>query len=561
MPNKTRTGGQLIVDALKTHGVDTIFCVPGESYLPVMDALYDVSNEIRLIVCRHEGGASNMAEAYAKLTGKPGICMVTRGPGACNASIGIHTAMHDSTPMVTLIGQVQRDEMGRGAFQEVEYREMMKPLTKWVDQIEDPAKVPEIMSRAFQTASSGNPGPVALALPEDMLREPAAVAPVDPFQPVKAAPHPRDMTRVRDMLSQAKRPMVIVGGSDWSDDAKVQFAQFVEANNLPVTCAFRRLDTFDNFHRCFIGDLHIAPNPKVIEHVKESDLILAVGTRLGEIMTQGYSLFDLPKPKQALIHVHASAEEIGRVFQPVLGIESSMDAFAEAAKELEPVDSSAWESWAEAARQDYEAYGVSPGYEGDLDLGAVMGEVQKRLPDESVVTIDAGNFSGWSHRYLRFGDQRRFLGGTVGAMGYAVPAAVAAKLHQPDRVAVACVGAGGFGMTGNELATAKMYGVNPIVLIFNNRMLGTIRMHQEKFYPGRTIGTELTNPDFTAMAQALGAFAQRVEKTEDFAPAMDAALDANEPAVIEMITNPDQITTLKTLSAIREDSLKAATSS
>jgi acetolactate synthase I/II/III large subunit len=561
MPNKAKTGGQLIVDSLRAHGVDTIFCVPGESYLPVMDALYDVSNEIRLIVARHEGGASNMAEAYAKLSGKPGICMVTRGPGACNASIGIHTAMHDSTAMITLIGQVQRNEMGRGAFQEVEYREMLKPLTKWVDQIDDPAKVPEMMSRAFQTASSGSQGPVALALPEDMLREPASVASVSPFEPIQAAPRPKDLVKMRDMIAKAKRPLVVVGGSNWSDQAKDLFAKFIEANNLPVTCAFRRMDVFDNEHPNFIGDLHIAPNPKLIEHVNESDLILAVGTRLGEIMTQGYSLLSVPKMKQTLIHVHASAEEIGRVYQPDLGIVSGMECFAEALQDLDPVTSSAWQDWTKVGRKDYEAFQISPGYEGDLDLGAVMTYLRENMPERWAVTIDAGNFSGWPHRYLRFGKERKFVGGTVGAMGYAVPAAVAAKLQDPDRMALAFVGDGGFGMTGNEIATAKMYGVNPIVLIFNNGMLGTIRMHQEKYYPGRTIGTDLANPDFTAMSQALGAFAVRVNKTEEFAPAFEAAQAANQPAVIELMTNPDQSTTRMTLSGIRNASLKAAASS
>ncbi|MEQ8193474.1 MAG: thiamine pyrophosphate-binding protein, partial [Rhodospirillales bacterium] len=535
MPEKARTGGQLIVEALRTHGVDTVFCVPGESYLAVMDALYDVSNEIRLIVCRHEGGAANMAEAYAKLTGKPGICMVTRGPGACNASIGIHTAMQDSTPMITFIGQVQRDEMGRGAFQEVEYRDMMKPLTKWVEQISDPSKIPEIVSRAFQTASSGNPGPVALALPEDMLREPASVPPVDSFRPMHGSPHPKDLARMRDMLAKAQKPLMIVGGGGWTDEARANIVKFAEANSLATCCAFRRLDVFDNAHPCYAGDLHIAPNPKLIAHVKEADLILAVGTRLGEIMTQGYSLFEPPKPRQPLIHVHASAEEIGRVYQPTLGIASGMAAFAEAVQSLEPVDSSRWKSWVAQAHKDYEAFQVSPGYAGDLDLGAVMTELRAKLPEESVITVDAGNFSGWPHRYLRFGKGRRFVGGTVGAMGYAVPAAVAAKFHRPDRIAVACVGDGGFGMTGNEIATAKMYGVNPIVLIFNNRMLGTIRMHQEKHYPGRTIGTDLTNPDFVKMAEALGAFAQRVTKTAEFGPAFEAAVKSHQPAVIELM--------------------------
>ncbi|MEL0108116.1 MAG: thiamine pyrophosphate-binding protein [Rhodospirillaceae bacterium] len=561
MPKNAQTGGQLIVESLRAHNIDTVFCVPGESYLPVMDALYDVSDEIRLIVCRHEGGASNMAEAYAKLSGKPGVCMVTRGPGACNASIGIHTAMHDATAMITLIGQVQRDEMGRGAFQEVEYRDMMKPLTKWVDQIEDPAKIPEMMSRAFQTASSGNQGPVALALPEDMLREPASVASVGPFQAIQAAPRRKDLERMRDMIAKAKRPLVLVGGSNWSDQAKEHFAAFVEVNNLPVTCAFRRMDVFDNEHPNFIGDLHIAPNPKVIEHVNESDLILAVGTRLSEITTQGYSLLSVPKMKQTLIHVHASAEELGRVYQPDLGIESGMENFAEALQDIEPVESSGWRAWMQAGRKDYESFQISPGYEGDFDLGDVMTYLRENMPDRSAVTIDAGNFSGWPHRYLRFGKEKKFIGGTVGAMGYAVPAAVAAQLHDPDRMAVAFVGDGGFGMTGNEIATAKMYGANPIVLIFNNRMLGTIRMHQEKHYPGRPIGTDLANPDFTAMSQALGAFAVRVSKTAEFAPAFEAAVESKQPAVIEMMTNPEQSTTRLTLSDIRNASLKAAASS
>ncbi|MCH6590551.1 MAG: thiamine pyrophosphate-binding protein [Proteobacteria bacterium] len=558
MPDRAapRTGGRLIADALRVHGVETVFCVPGESYLEIMDGLYDLSNDIALISCRHEHGAANMAEAYAKLTGRPGVCMVTRGPGACNASIGAHTAFQDSTPMVLLVGQVRRGHMGREAFQEVDYRHMYAPLAKWVTQVERAEQLPEVMARAFHTAVSGRPGPVVLALPEDMLCEAADVADTAPHEAERAHPDAADLERLRRRLAGAERPVMIVGGGGWTDGARDGILAFAEAHGLPTCCSFRRHDLFDNTHACFVGELGLGPNPALVKRVKEADVLLVVGARLGEMTTQGYTIVEAPKPKQTLIHVHAGAEELGRVFEPALAIQSGMAEFVEAARALAPVDGTRWREWAAGARRDYEDNRRPPAFDGALDLGRVMTELNERLPRDAIVTVDAGNFSGWAQRYLAFGGGRRFLGATSGAMGYGVPAAVAAKIARPERMVVACVGDGGFGMTGQELLTAVLYGVNPVILVFNNAMYGTIRMHQERDHPGRVIGTDLASPDFAALAVAYGAHGETVERTEDFAPAFERALGSGKAAVIELRMDPDVINTRTTLTALRERAAK-----
>ena len=553
--SETRTGGAHVVDALCLHGVDTAFCVPGESYLAVLDALHDARNVIKLVTCRHENGAANMAEAYGKLTGKPGVCLVTRGPGACNASIGVHTAFQDSTPMVLLIGQIPRPFAGREAFQEVDYRRMFAPLAKWVEQAESSADLPDLMARAFHAAMSGRPGPAVLALPEDVLGESVEAARVQPLSIERARPASADMDRLGVLLGKAQRPIMIVGGGGWTEEARDSALVFAEANDLAVCCSFRRHDIFDNGHPSFIGDLGTGPNPELVARVKAADLVLAVGARLGEITTQGYTLIGAPRPEQTLVHVHAGAEELGRVFTAELAIHSGMAEFVAAAAELEPADTPPWRDWRAAARREYEEGLVPPSSDGRLDLGAVMGAINERLTADAILTTDAGNFSGWVHRFVGFGGGRRFLGATNGAMGYGVPSAVAAKITAPERMVIGFVGDGGFGMTGQELATAVVSGAAPLIIVFNNSMYGTIRMHQERDYPERVIATDLANPDYAALAVAHGAFGEAVERTEDFAPALDRALASGKAALIELRTDPNIITTRTTLATIRAKAL------
>jgi acetolactate synthase-1/2/3 large subunit len=547
-----RSGGQLVVAALRAHGVEMAFSVAGESYLEVLDALYDAP-EIRLITCRQEGGAAFMAEAYGKLTGKPGLLLVTRGPGACNASIGIHTAFQDSTPMVVLVGQVARHQIDREAFQEVDFRRMCGPLAKWVTQIDMAERVPELLNQAFQVAVSGRPGPVVVAMPEDMLRDRAAAATTGPYRAVRAHPGAADLAELRRLLAAAERPIVMVGGSGWSDAACADIARFAQASDLPVCCSFRRQDIVDNRLPIFVGDLGTGAAPSLVARFKAADLVIAVGARIGEITSQSYSLLGVPDPGKTLIHIHAAAEELGRVFVPTLAMQSGMPEFAAAAAVLEPVSNPRWAAWRKEMRAQYEA-GLAPNKLGEapaLDLGAVMTWLRQRLPDDAIVTSDAGNFSGWPNRFLQYRRPGRQLGPTSGAMGYGVPAAVAAKIARPGSIVVGFAGDGGFMMTGQELATALAEGAAPIILLFNNAMYGTIRMHQERRFPGRVVGTALKNPDFKAVAKAYGAFAARVQRTEEFAPAFEEAVASGRAAVIELRMDPEIITTRTTLSALR----------
>jgi acetolactate synthase I/II/III large subunit len=544
------SGGQLVVAALRAHGVDMAFSVAGESYLEVLDALFDAP-DIRLITCRQEGGAAFMAEAYGKLSGRPGVLLVTRGPGACNASIGIHTAFQDSTPMVVLVGQVARHQLDREAFQEVDFRKMFAPLAKWVAQIDLAERVPELINQAFQVATSGRPGPVVLALPEDMLRDRRAATVVGPYRPVRAHPGAADLAELRRLLAAAERPMMLVGGSGWSDGACRDIASFAQANGLPVCCSFRRQDIVDNRLSCFVGDLGTGASPALVARIKEADLLLAVGARIGEITSQSYTLLGIPDPGKVLIHVHAAAEELGRVFRPRLAIQSGMPEFAAAAVALPPVASRRWSRWREAARAEYEAGLRASATDSPLDLGQIMGWLRGRLPDDTIVTSDAGNFSGWPNRFLQYRRPGRQLGPTSGAMGYGVPAAVAAKLVHPDRLVVGFCGDGGFMMTGQELATAALEGTGPIILLFNNSMYGTIRMHQERRFPGRVVGTALKNPDFVALAHAYGAFGASVTRTREFVPAFAEAAAHKGAAMIELKMDPEAITTRTTLSEIR----------
>ncbi len=552
------SGGQLVVAALRAHGVEMAFSVAGESYLEVLDALYDAP-EIRLVTCRQESGAAFMAEAYGKLTGKPGVLLVTRGPGACNASVGVHTAFQDSTPMVVLVGQVARYQIDREAFQEVDFRKMYAPLAKWVTQIDMAERIPELMNQAFQVAISGRPGPVVVALPEDMLRDRRAADIVGPYRAVHAHPGAADLAEMRRLLAAAERPIMLVGGGGWTDAACADIARFAQANELPVCCSFRRQDIMDNRLSGFVGDLGTGAAPALVARFKAADLVLAVGARIGEITSQSYTLLGVPDPGKTLIHVHAAAEELGRVFRPTLAIQSGMAEFAAAAAALSPVPAPRWRDWRAAARAEYEAGLMPTPFEPvpALDLGRVMTWLRGRLPDDAIVTSDAGNFSGWPNRFLQYRRPGRQLGPTSGAMGYGVPSAIAASLVHPGRIVVGFCGDGGFLMTGQELATAIGAGAAPIILVFNNAMYGTIRMHQERRYPGRVVGTALKNPDFAALAAAYGAFSATVSRTEEFAPAFEAAVAARRPAIIELRMDPEVITTRTTLSALRRQAAAA----
>lgn len=547
-----RSGGQVLVDQLLVHGTDMAFCVPGESYLEVLDALYDARDRIRLINARQEAGAANMAEAYGKLTGRPGICLVTRGPGACQAAVGVHTAFQDSTPMILLVGQVARDTVDRESFQEIDYRQMFGPVAKWAAQIDQAERVPEYMARAFHVATSGRPGPVVLALPEDMLTDRVVVADAEPYQAIQPSVDPADMARVRQLLEKAERPLLMVGGSRWTDAACAQALAFAEAWNLPATASFRRMDILDNRSKVYVGDFGTSPVPSLAKRMKESDLILVVGARLGDITTQAYTTLDSPQPKPVLIHVYPDADEIGRVFRPTLGIAAGPAAFAAALAGLKPTKAPRWAAWTEAARADYVATLVPSPYNGALDMGRAMADLRGKLPADAVVTLDAGNHTGWPMRYLSFGRPGRLVGPTSGAMAYAVPAAVAASLVHRDRLVIGCVGDGGFQMSGQEFATAVQHGGKPIILVFNNRSYGTIRMHQEREHPERVVGTDLVNPDFAAFARAFGGHGEIVARTDEFMPAFERARASGKAAVLDLRTDTELLTTRMTVTALRE---------
>ena len=551
----TRTAAQILVDALKIHGVDAAFCVPGESYLAVLDALYDAREEIRLIVARQDGGAAYMAEAYGKVTGKPGICFVTRGPGATNASIGVHTAHQDSTPMIVFIGQVPGEFADREAFQEIDYRQMFGPMVKWVAQIDRPERVHEYVSHAFHLAMSGRPGPVVLALPEDMLTQTACVADVAPYQVVQASPSAADMEKVRGLLARSQRPLVILGGTVWTLEACRDLQVFAEASGLPVAASFRFQDLIDNNHAHYVGDVGIGINPKLAARVREADVLLVIGARLGEMTTGAYTLVEPPRPKQKLVHVHAGAEELGRVYQGELLINSGMPQFAAAARNLE-LDGAAWKSWREQARADYIQWTRPAPIPGKVQYAEIVAWMREHLPKDAIIANGAGNFAGWISRFYRYPGLRTQVAPTNGSMGYGVPAGIAAKVAQPGRLVVSVNGDGDFLMNGQELATAVQYDLPVIFIVVNNGMYGTIRMHQEREYPARVYATALQNPDFVALARAYGAHGERVEETAAFAPAFERARTAGKPAVIEVRIDPQAITTSTTLDAIRARALK-----
>ena len=546
-----RAGGQILVDALQGHGVERVFGVPGESYLAVLDAFYGARNRIEFTVCRQEGGAAYMAEAWGKLTGTPGVCFVTRGPGATNAAIGVHAAMQDSTPMVLFIGQVARNQADREAFQEIDYRAMYAPLAKWVAQVEDPARIPEYVGRAFHTATTGRPGPVVLALPEDMLRETAAVADAPAAQPVAMTPARTEMAKLRGLLKVAQRPLMIVGGAGWTEKASDDIVAWAKANNLPVGAAFRRQDCFDNYDPRYVGHVGIGINPALAARVQDADLIIAVGPRLGEMTTAAYTLLQPPAPRQTLVHVHPDPNELNSVYRAALAIAAGPAEFAATARAMKRIDHAAWDGWTGAARADYLQHCEPVQNPGDLQMAEIVAWLDETLPDDAIMTNGAGNYSIWLHRFYRWRRFRTQAAPTVGSMGYGVPAAVAAKLAYPDRVVVSFNGDGCFMMNGQELATAVQYGADAIFIVVNNAMFGTIRMHQERNYPGRTVATELTNPDFAALARAYGAEGEVVERTEEFAPAFERALAADRPSLIELRIDPEVITPNATLSGLR----------
>lgn len=551
------TGGKILVDCLLTQGVDEVYCVPGESYLEVIDALYDARESIRLMVCRHESGAANMAEAYGKLTGRPGIAMVTRGPGAANAAIGLHTAFQDSTPLILFVGQVARDCLEREAFQEIDYRRFFGQISKWVAQIDDPRRIPEFLSRAFHTAVSGRPGPVVLALPEDMLIEQAIAAAAPAYQRVAASPSTLQMARLKTMLEAARQPIAIVGGSGWTESAVDDLRRFAEEWSLPVACAFRCQDLFDNTHPQYAGDVGIGINPRLAQRIKEADLVLAIGPRLGEMTTGGYTLFDIPKTRQKLVHVHAGAEELGRVYAADLPINAGMPEIAAALFELRRERAAAWEPGTSAAHDDYLAWSTPSPIVGPLQMGEIMTYLRAALPADAIVTNGAGNYSSWVHRFYRHRHFRSQLAPSSGAMGYGVPAAIAAKSIYPERMVVCFAGDGCFMMSGSELATAMQYSLAVIFIVVNNGQYGTIRMHQEREHPGRVHGTQLTNPDFAAYARSFGAFGETVLGTEQFAPAFERAKQCGRPALLELRLTQEAITPSTTLSAIRSQALKS----
>jgi acetolactate synthase-1/2/3 large subunit len=553
---KTRHGGKILVDALVAQGVRMAFGVPGESYLPVLDGLHDVRDKLKYVICRQEGGASYMAEAYGKLTGEPGVLMVTRGPGAANGAIGVHTGFQDSTPMVVFVGQVGNDFVEREAFQEIDYRRMYGPMTKWVAQIDRVERIPEYVSRAFHTAMSGRPGPVLLALPEDTLFAEAAVADVPKHHVIRPTVSSSDIQEVRKLLENAQRPFVLLGGGGWNREATQKLQKWAETHGLPVGTSFRCQDLFDNRSPSYAGDVGIGINPKLAQRVKDADVLLVIGARLGEMTTSAYSLLEVPVPRQTLVHVHAGAEELGRVYRPAVAINSGYPQFVDALSSLSFKNSS-WKEKTETARKEFLEWTEPKTMPGDLQYGQVIRWLSDNLPEDTIVAGGAGNFAGWLHRHFRYKGFRTQLGSTNGSMGYGYPAAVAAKLAAPNRSVLGLCGDGDFLMNGQEIATAAQYGAAFVALVVNNGMYGTIRMHQEREYPGRVSGTELKNPDFAAYARAFGGHGETVERTEDFAPAYQRAAASGKPALIELRIDPDAITPAATLTAIREKALQA----
>ncbi|WP_099864612.1 thiamine pyrophosphate-binding protein [Pararhizobium haloflavum] len=545
-----RTGGELIVDALVANGTKRLFCVPGESYLAVLDALVDA--DIGVTVCRQEGGAAMMADCWGRLTGEPGICFVTRGPGATNASAGLHIARQDSTPMILFIGQVQREAREREAFQEVEYRRAFTEFAKWVGEIDDARRIPEFVTRAFSVATSGRPGPVVLTLPEDVLRDRVDAPAPKAYTRVETYPGAAQMEEMERRLLEAKRPFAILGGSRWSEQAVSSFASFAERHELPVGCSFRRQMLFDHLHPCYAGDVGIGINPALAEEIRNADLILLVGGRMSEMPSSNYTLLESPYPRQTLIHVHPDASELGRVYRPDLAINASPNAFCAALPKGDHNPPPAGADRAARLHAGYRQWSKPPSSgPGQVQMGQVMTWLEDNLAEDAIITNGAGNYATWVHRFHRFRGFATQAAPTSGSMGYGLPAAVAAKQLFPERDVICFAGDGCFMMHGQEFATAVKYGLPIIVVVVNNQMYGTIRMHQERDYPSRVSATDLTNPDFAALARAYGGHGESVAQTEDFAPAFERARASGKPAIIEITLDPEAITPTRTLSDIR----------
>jgi acetolactate synthase-1/2/3 large subunit len=544
-----RTGGRLLADALVAQGVSHVFAVPGESYLDLLDGLYAVRNQVELITCRFEAGAVHMAEAHGKLTGQPGVAIVTRGPGACHAAIGVHVAMQDSTPLVLLVGQIPVEETDRESFQEVDYRRMFGPLAKWVTQIDDARRIPEIMAHAFDVAVSGRPGPVVVAISEEMQKHLVAVPDLPPARVLPAHPAPEAIPELMTLLARAQRPLAILGGSRWTPEGRAAIAEFLTANDVPVAVSFRRQALFDGTSPHYAGDLGVGADAGLVALAKEADLILAIGTRMGEPVSQGYTLLDMAG-RVPLVHVHPEQGEIGRVYRPALGITSDVNGFARAIRG-ERVASPGWADWRRRARAAREAQAAAPDYEGPLNLARALQALEKELPADTVFASDAGNFATWPTRFMHVGAQQGFIAPTNGAMGYGVPAAIGAAITHRDRHVLCFVGDGGFLMTGQEIATAFHHGVAPVILVFNNGMYGTIRMYQERVYPERISGTALTNPDFAKFIEAFGGHGEVVTATDELVPAWKRAVASGKPAIIEVRMNPEQVTNRATIAELR----------
>ncbi|MCC8934734.1 thiamine pyrophosphate-binding protein [Rhizobium sp. 'Codium 1'] len=545
-----RTGGALIVEALKANGVERVSCVPGESYLAVLDALKD--SGIETLVCRQEGGAAMMADTWGRLTGKPGICMVTRGPGATNASAGLHVAKQDSIPMILFIGQIGRDMKEREAFQEVEYRRAFTEFAKWVGEIDDARRIPEFVTRAFAVATSGRPGPVVLTLPEDMLLDEVDAPQAKAYTPVEAHPGPSQIAALGEMLKTAKRPMVVLGGTRWSEASVAGIQAFAEKFKLPVGCSFRRQMLFDHLHPSYAGDVGIGINPALAKEVKEADLLILLGSRFSEMPSSSYTLMDIPYPAQKLVHVHPDPSELGRVYRADLAICAAPDEFVSALASLDAPTAPVWADRTEAMHAAYLAWSTPPkASPGTVQMGEIMEWIEDNTAKDTVFTNGAGNYATWLHRFHRFQAFNTQAAPTSGSMGYGLPAAVAAKQLFPEREVVCFAGDGCFMMHGQEFATAMRYNLPIITLVINNGIYGTIRMHQEREYPGRVSATDLTNPDFAALARAYGGHGETVEKTEDFAPAFLRARASGKPAIIEIKLDPEAITPTRTLTQIR----------
>ncbi|HEY1729561.1 MAG TPA: thiamine pyrophosphate-binding protein [Candidatus Baltobacteraceae bacterium] len=553
---RERTGGAILIDALRANGAEQIYCVPGESYLDALDAFYDARETLRLIVCRQEGGASYMAETYGKLTGKPGICFVTRGPGATNGSIGIHTARQDSTPMIMFMGQVDSSMRDREAFQEISVPAMFGSLAKWAAQIDDAARIPEYVARAFHTATSGRPGPVVLGLPEDVLAARTNAGDVAAVASTRPTPSADSIVAMREMIAQAERPIAILGGSGWTEAARADVTKFLEAWAIPSTCGFRRQDRIDNRSSVYAGYAGIGIMPQLAARIREADLIIGIGSRLSEAVTQGYTLLEAPRPKQRLIHVHPDPDELGRVYQADLVVNAGMPELGLALRSIAP-PSVPWRKWTGQLRGEYEhsrniANREAVARDGYVDMATVVAYLDANLPDDAIITTGAGNFAGWVHRFYRYRGFGTQLGAVNGSMGYGLPSAIAAKITHPDRICVAFCGDGDFLMTGQELATAIKERASVIAIVANNAMYGTIRMHQEREHPERVIGTDLENPDFAKFAEAFGAYGERVSRPDDFPAAFERAVRSGKPAVLEIMADPDLISSRATVSSMRE---------